>query len=90
MNDKIKNKTKGIMNGLQEMEEESKREKEEKSKSSKEETNKYSNKEKKKRSYMLSKETIKKISFMSIEQDKNLSEIVEKAINFYYEEIKND
>jgi len=83
MNDKIKNKTKGIMNGLQEMEEE-------KSKSSKEETNKYSNKEKKKRSYMLSKETIKKTSFMSIEQDKNLSEIVEKAINFYYEEIKNN
>jgi hypothetical protein len=82
MNDKIKNKTKGIMNGLQEMEE--------KSKSSKEETNKYSNKEKKKRSYMLSKRTIKKISLMSIEQDKNLSEIVEKAINFYYEEIKNN
>ena len=82
MNDKIKNKTKGIMNGLQEMEE--------KSKSSKEETNKYSNKEKKKRSYMLSKETIQKISLMSIEQDKNLSEIVEKAINFYYEEIKNN
>jgi len=48
MNDKIKNKTKGIMNGLQEMEEESKREKEEKSKSSKEETNKYSKEEKKK------------------------------------------
>ena len=83
MNDKIKNKTKGIMNGLQEMEEE-------KSKSSKEETNKYSNKEKKKRSYMLSKRTIKKISLMSIEQDKNLSEIVEKAVNFYYEEIKNN
>jgi hypothetical protein len=83
MNDKIKNKTKGIMNGLQEMEEE-------KSKNSKEETNKYSKEEKKKRSYMLSKETIKKISFMSIEQDKNLSEIVEKAINFYYEEIKNN
>jgi hypothetical protein len=39
---------------------------------------------------MLSKETIKKISLMSIEQDKNLSEIVEKAINFYYEEIKNN
>jgi hypothetical protein len=83
MNDKIKNKAKGIMNGLQEMEEE-------KSKNSKEETNKYSKEEKKKRSYMLSKRTIKKISLMSIEQDKNLSEIVEKAINFYYEEIKNN
>ncbi len=83
MNDKIKNKTKGIMNGLQEMEEE-------KSKNSKEEMNKYSKEEKKKRSYMLSKRTIKKISLMSIERDKNLSEIVEKAVNFYYEEIKNN
>ena len=90
MSDKIKNKAKGIMNGLQEMEEGNKRIKEEKSKNSKEDKNNYSKEEKKKRSYMLSKQTLKKISLMSIERDKNLSEIVEKAINFYYEEIKNN
>ena len=101
---KFKGKAAGILNGLEDGEEEkskkvnedkNKRIKEEKSKEAKgdqtEETNESENEkedEKLKRSYMLKKDTIRKLKMIEIERiDKTLSEIVEEAIIKHYKDV---
>ena len=80
---KIKDKAKGILAGI---EDENKSSKEEKNKRVKKDKSKDIEEEKLKRSYMLSKERIKKLKLMQIEDiDKNLSELIEEAIDLLYE-----
>jgi len=83
---KIKNKAQGIMDGLEEMENEADTNKE--NKSGKEKKSKRANKDKSKRSFMLTEDEIKKIYIMKAKfQDKTLSEIVGEAVNLLYKEV---
>ena len=83
-NDKVKDKAKGILDGLEDAE--NGNEKEEKSKRVKEEKSKSSKVEKKKRSFMLTSGQIEKIYLLKAKNnDMTLSEIVGQAIEEFYE-----
>jgi hypothetical protein len=85
-NDKVKDKAKGILDGLSE---DAESEKEEKSKRVKEQKSKSSKEEKKKRSFMLENSQIEKLYLLKARNnDMTLSEIVGNAIDDYYEEHK--
>ncbi|MFW6026490.1 MAG: hypothetical protein ACOCRX_09115 [Candidatus Woesearchaeota archaeon] len=92
---KVKDKAegiKGIMDGLEDNEnEKSKSSKEEKNKRVKEEKSKSSKVEKKKRSFMLTSKQIEKIYLLKAKNnDMTLSEIVGQAIEEFYESKSND
>jgi hypothetical protein len=86
---KVKDKAegiKGIMDGLEDNDDQNKNSKEEKSKRVKEEKNKNSKEEKKKRSFMLTNSQIKKIYLLkATNNNMTLSEIVGQAIEEFYE-----
>ena len=89
--DKVKNKAegiKGIMDGLEDNEEDNKKNKgskEEKSKRVKEEKSKSSKEEKKKRSFMLTNSQIEKIYLLKAKNSNmTLSEIVGQAVEEFY------
>lgn len=85
---KVKDKAegiKGIMDGLENNDKESKGSKEEKSKRVKKEKSKSSKEEKKKRSFMLTNSQIKKIYLLKAKNSNmTLSEIVGQAVEEFY------
>ena len=82
MNDEITNKAKGIMDGLENMDDEKE------NKGVNKEKSKRVNKEKKKRSFMLTEDEIEKIYIMKAKsQDKTLSQIVGNAIDLLYKRV---